>query len=552
MLKVVRERTSQEGGFTIVESMVGLMLIMSVLVGSLAMMGTSVKGIVTSRQRSVATSLAREVIERARATTYGSVGHDLDDDAGLNASADPNLSGSALTFEGRLLAASDTNKDGTSPFYPHRRSEVIGGTTYTTRAYVTGEVPLAGDAYKRVTVIVRWSNPQHGGAVKDTVRVETQIFDALRPPDPLLLGEAEVDAGSVRILDSPAPLLGDDRLLSATLFLPFARGQVESRFVRSVRSSARSARTELRIAQDSGLAAEAPCTKTSGVSPAIAECPGTASDLIADNDAGTAPIADPAPLQSTVDGGTTARGNGSIALALGGSNTTRSLATAASTVVGNADDLPYVKTTASGPGSYAMPFDFGPARGSLATFSAPVAAEAVSDRAGVGVASTVSSEVKVAHPALELLTFTSPPMAGYAGMVRASATSIAMSTAAGPSAPAPTFSASPMTISLFGTHPTTGAGSYRSVSITPGSAAAETSTAAFVVDGQPVAVTVTLTATPRLVSSQVVSSSTLVSSSRLSSWLKIRLDVTAGSTNQLSYEVDYGRLVADSRYEEPS
>ena len=548
-----------EGGFTIVESIIALMLIMMVLVGSLGMMGASVKGIVTSRQRSVATSLAREVVERSRAATYAAVGHDLNDDTGLNAASDPALSGTPLTFEGKALASSTVDKDPDSPFFPHKRTEIVGSITYTTWAYATKEVPLAGDAYKRVTVIVKWGNDQHNGAVKDTVRIESQIFDALEPPDPLLLGEAEVDAGAVRVLDSPQPVLGDDRLTAATLFLPFARGEVESRFVRTIRSSARSARTELRTSVSSGLNAAAPCTKTNLSSGSHAECAGTATDLIADNDAGTAPVAAPAPLSTSIGGGTIARGNGELSLVLGASNAATSVATAASTAVGNNDELPYVKSTASGPATYSMPFAVGSASGSLATFSAPVTAEATVDREGITASSTIKASTSVAHPAIDLLTFAQTPMnsvtgtssIGYAGMVRAGAASVAMSHSAGPSAASPTFTGAAFTVSLFQTSSVTGAGSNRSVTVTPGAAATEMSTASFIVNGQPVSVTATLTAVPKLVVSDTSGNDTLVSSTRLSSWLKIRLDVSAG-TNQFSYELDYGRVVADARYEVPS
>ena len=74
-----RTQTDQDG-FTIVESMIALGLIFGVLIGLLAALSTGVRGVVTGRQRSVATSIANEVVDTARSRSYTEVGHDLDSD----------------------------------------------------------------------------------------------------------------------------------------------------------------------------------------------------------------------------------------------------------------------------------------------------------------------------------------------------------------------------------------------------------------------------------------------------------------------------------------
>ena len=48
------ERSANEAGFTIVESLIALGLVFSVMVGLLATVNIGVRGIVTGRQRSVA------------------------------------------------------------------------------------------------------------------------------------------------------------------------------------------------------------------------------------------------------------------------------------------------------------------------------------------------------------------------------------------------------------------------------------------------------------------------------------------------------------------
>lgn len=554
---------ADESGFGIVESMVAIALILAVLVGSLAMMGASVKGIVSSRQRSVATSLAREALERARAGTYAAAGHDFDSDATLSATVDPDLSGTPLSFEGRLLVGSTTDQDPASPFYPHERSEMIGNVTYTTRAYATREVPVDGDPYTRVTVIVQWDLDQYDGAVDDTVRVESTLFDVLEPPDPLLLAEAEIDAGAIRLLDAPtSPVIGGLPVDAATVFLPYSRAEVDSRFVQTVRSFARSSRSELRIPADAGLSSPTtPCTKTSGGGTSSAQCPGAATEAIADNDAGTAPPADPPGDTQSDGGGTLARGDGSIVLSLGLANNASSSATTSSTAAGNNDGLPYGEASSSGPAGVSVPFDLGDAEGSLARLSAPVTATSAVDRQATGAASTVSATAEVAVPNVDLLTFSSfqptnnvdgTTIGAYSGMVKLDPASVKITTTAGPSAPATITTVSPVVVSMFRTDPVTGVGSYQSLVVTPGLAASAATTAEFRVGAQLVEVTATLSADAKAVETDVAGATTRRSSVRFTGWLTVRLDVTSGPGNAFAYEMDYGQIVADTSYEAPT
>lgn len=557
-MKLFLARARDERGFTIVESMVALMLIMGALVGSLTVMSSSVRGIVTSRERSVATSLAREVVERARGAEYSTVGHDLDDDTGL--ASDPETSGSPLSYGSETLTGSSVDKDTTSPFYPHLRTKVVGGVTYTTRAYVTQVVPATGDHYKRVTVVAQWGNDQYNGAVADTVRLESLIYDALEPPDPLLIGVAEVDAGSVRMLDDYPPVLLDSRLAVAGLYLPFSRAEIESRFVRTARSFNRSARTELAVTDHAGVNATSPCTKTTDGGNARVECPGAQAEVVADNDAGTTPLVAPAPTSTTDAGGSLTRGDGSIGLLLGGTNAASAEATTSSTAAGNDDELPYAKGSSSGPASFSMPFDVGLVGGAIAAFSGVVQADSDVDRQGTGATSTISTSVSVSHPAVDLLTFDTDPVneidatdvfSSYAGMVKVGTTSVSMTTAAGPGAASPTFNGSNVSVEMFATGDD-GTGAYQNVVVTPGLASTNTTTSRFLVEGELVTVVASLTSTPTVSESDVTGSTTSRAATRLTSWLSVRLDVTVGSGASFGYELSYGRLVADATYEEPT
>src|ERR1044072_3011430 len=70
------ERSANEAGFTIVESLIALGLVFSVMVGLLATVNIGVRGIVTGRQRSVAVSIANEVMETGRTRHYAGGGQD--------------------------------------------------------------------------------------------------------------------------------------------------------------------------------------------------------------------------------------------------------------------------------------------------------------------------------------------------------------------------------------------------------------------------------------------------------------------------------------------
>ena len=78
-----RRSLQAQTGFTIVESLIALGLVFGVVVGLLATVNIGIRGVITGRQRSVALSIANEVMETARSRSYADVGHDLDSDPTL-------------------------------------------------------------------------------------------------------------------------------------------------------------------------------------------------------------------------------------------------------------------------------------------------------------------------------------------------------------------------------------------------------------------------------------------------------------------------------------
>jgi type II secretory pathway pseudopilin PulG len=207
----IQEKTMQAGrsvddaGFSIVESLIALGLVFGVMVGLLATVNIGVRGIITGRQRSVAISIANEVMETARNRSYADVGHDLDSDPTL--AGDPTLQGTVpnLVFTdlspepneplvGSVVDAGEDAGDHTNelfPFSPHRWTTQREATTYTTSVYVTRVVPVlpaTGDPYRRLTVIVTWDRSLHAAGIPASVRLSSFLFNAIQPPDPLFVG----------------------------------------------------------------------------------------------------------------------------------------------------------------------------------------------------------------------------------------------------------------------------------------------------------------------------------------------------------------------------
>ena len=145
-------------------------------------------------------------------------------------------------------------------------------------------------------MIVTWDRSLNApAAIPATVRLSSFLFNAIQPPDPLFVGLAEADAGTVTVVNRPPT--GID-LTDARLWLPYAHGEIDSRFVRRATGFAGTARsvTNLRSGSVSG------CTVSNGG--LTAECAGVKAETGSDNDAATAPP-DHNPLGPTADPGGT-------------------------------------------------------------------------------------------------------------------------------------------------------------------------------------------------------------------------------------------------------
>lgn len=557
-----RRSLQAETGFTIVESLIALGLVFGVVVGLLATVNIGIRGVITGRQRSVALSIANEVIETARSRSYNDVGHDLDSDPTL--ATDTAITGSVPNLlyanpapappealVGSVVdagAAAGATTNPLFPFSPHRWPTLREATTYTTSVYVTRVVPTSGDPYRRLSVIVTWDRTLDApSAIPATVRLSSFLFNAIQPPDPLFVGLAEADAGTVTVVNrSP-----DGALADARLWLPYAHGEIDSRFVRRATGFAGTARsvTNLRSGSVSG------CTVSNGG--LTAECAGVKAETGSDNDAATAPP-DHNPLGPIADPGGTLTAGGLLTSALG-SGTARSLSTARScwpcygTGVDDDDRLPYQWGEATGPSALSMPFSAGPASGSLVTAATGCATCSTvtldrDDTSGTQLATSAA----VAHPAIDLVTLAGAP-AGYDGMVRVGPTTVSTSATSGPAALPPSFTAGPVTVQVYDT--ATVPPGYRTVAITPGTPSETTSHAEMLASGALVVMDATIRSGPAVTLSTPIPGGGALTEAQasLSNWLTIEIHLVitdAGVTvADLDVRLDYGRVTTRASYQ---
>ena len=527
------------------ESTIALSLVFVVLVGLLGALTSGARGVVTGRQRSAALALANEVMENARGRAYGDVGHDFDSDPTLF--TDPLITGTApnLMYDGEPLAASAVNAGASGgtvtnplfPFSPHTFTSQRQQTTYTTVVYVTTVTPASGDAYKRITTTVSWSPAQYATAAR-SVTLSSFLFNADAPPDPKLVGNGEVDAGSFEVRGT----LGAISLSDARLTLPYVNGGIDSGFVRSAKGLARSGSSEVNLL--SGVVSGCSLLGLLGAScdPALAEAD-------SDNDSGTAP-------PDTDQEGPTSAAGGTIvaapALSVGlGSGTAQAQATARSCwlcypsdpQVGDDDRLPHFYGRATGPAGASFDFLSGGVLGDLISFGTSPAATVTVDRHDSGSNQRMTSTASVSFPAVDLLPLVIGPL-GYSGAVKVAAATATATAHAGPGASDPAVTGTAVTVRYWN-----GSG-YTSVPITPGVASSTTIPSVTIFAGAGfVNVSGTITSTPAVTDKTVAGGAVTGSSAALTNWLFVDLNVTAPGGTSVNLHLDYGRLAATAGYD---
>lgn len=156
-----RRALSAEDGFTLIEMVVAMTVAALMLTGGAAVLGSSLKAIVTARANSQSAELMSETIEQLRAIDYAAVAMSPTDLAG-----DADIGGTALapTFDpdgaGPLVAEAIVATTG-GAVSPHITTVTRNDQTYTLATYVTTPPPdaeVSEAAYKRVTVRATWTS----------------------------------------------------------------------------------------------------------------------------------------------------------------------------------------------------------------------------------------------------------------------------------------------------------------------------------------------------------------------------------------------------------
>ena len=535
-----------EDGFTIIETSLALGIIFTVLLGLLGSLNSGVRGLVTGRQRTGATAVAKQVGEQAWASAYDDIGHALGTDATL--AGDTALTGVApdylYTPQG---GTAEPLVGAANPIYPaHQWDLARDGTDYTVKVYVTLVDRTAGDDSKRLTVAVSWTGAQYAAGIEPVVRLSTLVSRTAVVSSPDASGVVDVDGGVVTVTGTLAGL----NLSRADVFFPYVHGDAGTDGVTTAHGFAGSSRS--RLALLSGTAGGC------GITGLVAECTGVKAETLADDDGGTvAPVRHSVGPLSDV-GGTVSVGS-LLQLVVGGTNnvTSKSGAQSCSTcspAVGDGDGLFYATDEAAGPASAQIGFLGGLLSGNLMQIDAAGAATATVDADPVTPDHLVSSTGRLQIPGVRLVTLGALAPLGFSAGVTIAAVDVTATAAAGPTAAAPAVTGGPVPVQMcdngfLGTLTT------RTVTVTPGNNLSETESCSFAISGLLGALAnVSLTTTVQAQSAskaRTPSTGTIThGEAYLTNWLTVTTRLVSTelgiTTIDLTVEVDYGRIAASA------
>jgi type II secretory pathway pseudopilin PulG len=558
---VVLRHPGADDGFTIVESMVALSIIFTVMLGLLGTLVSASRGIVTSRQRSVATGLANQVLETARGTSYALVG--------LN-SADSTLASDSAVVSGQynpgggLEPLAFASPSSSSPWPAHQFTQTVSGTSYVTKVYVTTVTPTSGtgDPYRRVTVSIDWTGSQRvqysAAGVTASLKLSSFVFNAQLPADPLFQGLVTGSGGSLTISGT----IDNLAITEATFTLPTANGDLSAQLVKSANGLAQSASTLL-----TGNLALSASGANASVSGLTAQSPSVKVTSSADNDAGTSAATDSSTSSSDA-GGTISRSN-TIDVIKGASSSLSSKSTAISTssgAIGDGDLLPHTTSDATGPASISMPYVVssltgGSSLGSVITMGASHE-NVVIDRDDSGTQKAMTATASVDHPVATLFSFVPsvlsflnlPLLTPYTGFVKIGSTGTVTATAnVGQGVATPSITGGSFDVCIFDTlsNPlasgSCGAG-YKRLAVTPGTAGSASAHASLMVLGASVSLDATVTSGVKSVTSTLNGSEYERAEATLVNWFKVAVDLSISTGTNLHVELDYGQITARAKY----
>lgn len=571
----VGARAAGERGFTVLESTIALGVIFAVMLGLFSSLDAGIRGLLTGRQRSGATAVAKEVIEKARSVPFDDVGHDVENDTTLT--SDPKITGTppALSYapegispEG-LVAAVD-------PHFPvHQWTQDRDGAQYHVSVYVTWNFELVGDRRKRLTVEVVHTPAQFDpDAVENAVRLSTFLTAGAGAPicvadcesvvSNQATGLVNVSNGSVIVSGTiPGSTFQRTQVDMPSAIAEFAansRGDGTA-LRRNASASARGSRASMTLS--SGSPSSSGCT----VSGTTGDCAGVLAATNVDNDGGS-----PAPVHQ-VDGPRYAS-EGSLAAGLSGGNLTTALTAATgevvakssvdscvscSPVVGDGDRFPHTEGTgAASPLATVGTGDIGVLQGNLVSMDGGAGARAVIDDDPVSGKELVTSKARLAMGGLKLANISGTNLelpAGFTSAATVGAVDVTATAQVGPTAASPTVTGPTVSVEIWDTL-SVGVQGYRTVDITVGTSLSTTANASFTVLDTSTGVvnTVTLetavTAGPKQTSCDTGCAGR--AEARVQNWLRVlvRMTVTEDGVTKadLTLDATYGSLTAVAEY----
>ena len=151
-------RSAQEGGFTVVETVLAMTIAAMVFTATALMLGQALKGTLLARQNEQAAEVLTAEIETIRSMDYAAIALVPSDLVG-----DTAVTGTPLAVDhDRLgpLPAEPVSVSATGAVNPHIRTLQHNGTAYTITRYVSevADAAVPGARVKRVTAIARWQS----------------------------------------------------------------------------------------------------------------------------------------------------------------------------------------------------------------------------------------------------------------------------------------------------------------------------------------------------------------------------------------------------------
>ena len=183
----LRRRLRTEAGFTLIELMFALGVIMVAMVALAYTATIGFTDIGFARQRQGANGLADQTMEQVRGLPFTTLAQGLDNNDLANSvlpgpNFDPNIvqngpCGTPLVYCYKGEQIPRGANANVVPLVPHRNSVVVGATTYTVAMYVTYYNNVSTSNTFRITVQVSWANPIRKG-VLSKVTVQSIAYSA--------------------------------------------------------------------------------------------------------------------------------------------------------------------------------------------------------------------------------------------------------------------------------------------------------------------------------------------------------------------------------------